>query len=103
MTPDFNCAPLVKTGGSLNYGGFSDAIVDARLSTAFSATDAPKGSNEALLSAIQSAAPIAVICFKANSVVLQGGAVDTITPTYANPFYQFTNWKIHIKGETVNG
>ena len=102
MTPDFNCAALLRSGGSLNYGGFSDASLDAQITTAFT-SDAPVGANEAMCAAIQQDAPIAVLCFKSLSVIVQNGATDTITPTCFNPFYQLTNWKIHIKGEPTNG
>ena len=94
---------LVGTGGSLNYGGFSDPALDAQITTAFTTVSAPSSANETMLSTLQSAAPIAVICFKSQSVVVQGGAVDEITPTCFNPFYQLSNWEIHIKGEATNG
>ena len=103
MTPDFDCTALVGTGGSLNYGGFSDPALDAQITTAFTTVSAPSSANETMLSTLQSAAPIAVICFKSQSVVVQGGAVDEITPTCFNPFYQLSNWEIHIKGEATNG
>ena len=103
MTPDFNCAPLFKTGGSLNYGGFSDPTLDAQIATAFTSSTAPVSANEALCAALQQSAPAAVLCFKSVSVVLQGGAVDAITPTCSNPFYQLSDWQIHIKGEPTNG
>lgn len=99
LTPDFNCSSLVKTGGELNYGGFSDGALDAQLATAFSSASAPISANEALLSLLAERAPLAVIGFKSQSVVLQAGVVDAITPTCSNSFYQFTNWEIHIKGE----
>ena len=103
MTPDFNCASLFKTGGSLNYGGFSDPTLDAQIATAFTSATAPVSANEALCTALQQSAPAAVLCFKSVSVVLQGGAVDAITPTCSNPFYQLSDWQIHIKGEPTNG
>ena len=56
-----------------------------------------------MFTTFQQAAPIAVICFKSQSVVMQGGVVDEITPTCANPFYQLSDWEIHIKGEATNG
>lgn len=99
LTPDFNCAPLVQTGGSLNYGGFSSSELDAQLATVFSTASAPNGANEAMLTIIQDLSPLAVIGFKSQSVVLQDGVVDAITPTCSNSFYQFSNWEIHIKGE----
>ncbi len=103
MTPDFNCSPLFETGGALNYGRFSNPELDAKINTAFSAGNDPHSANAAMLTAFQAQAPIAVIGFKSQSVVLQGGAVDAITPTCANPFYQLSNWQIHIKGEPTNG
>ena len=103
MTPDFNCAPLLKTNGSLNYGGFSDPVLDAQITSAFTTSGAPRGSNNAMMSTIRDTAPIVPLGFKSLSVVLQGGVVDAITPTCANPFYQFSQWKMNIKGEIING
>lgn len=103
MTPDFHCASLIGTGGSLNYGGFSDPALDAQITTAFTTASAPSSANETMFTTFQQTAPIAVICFKSQSVVLQGGVADEITPTCANPFYQFSDWEIHIKGEATNG
>ena len=98
MTPDFNCAALIQTGGSLNYGGFSDPALDAQLTTAFSTAASPSGANETLFSTFQTNAPIAPICFKTQSVVLQAGAADNITPTASNAFYRFPDWTIHLTG-----
>ena len=98
MTPDFNCAALIQTGGSLNYGGFSDPALDAQLTTAFSTAASPSGANETLFSTFQTNAPIAPICFKTQSVVLQAGAADNITPTASNAFYRFPDWIIHLTG-----
>lgn len=103
MTPDFNCAALIGTGSSLNYGRFSDPALDAQITTAFTTASAPSSANETMFTTFQQAAPIAVICFKSQSVVMQGGVVDEITPTCANPFYQLSDWEIHIKGEATNG
>lgn len=98
MTADFNCSALIKTGGSLNYGGFSDPALDAQLTTAFSTAASPSSANETLFSTFQTDAPIAPICFKAQSVVLQAGAADNITPTASNAFYRFSDWTIHLSG-----
>ena len=103
MTPDFNCSALVQTGGSLNYGGYSNVVMDTFLTSAYSSAISPAGSNSALLKLIQQEATIVPICFKSQSLVLQGGAADGMTPTASNAFYQFTDWQIHIKGENSNG
>ena len=103
MTPDFDCSALLGTGGSLNYGGFSDPALDAQITTAFSTASSPSGANATMFETFQSLSPIAVVCFKTQSVVIQGGAVEQITPTYNNPFYQLSDWQIHLKGETTHG
>lgn len=103
MTPDFNCAALVKTGGALNYGGYSNPILDAQINAAFSSASAPSSANRTMLATIQQEAPVVPICFKSQSVIIQDGATEEITPTCGNVFYQFAAWQIHIKGETTNG
>jgi peptide/nickel transport system substrate-binding protein len=99
MTADFDCSPLVGTGGSLNYGGFSDTALDMLVNSAASAPDASRASSFlALQTRFQSDAPIIPIAFKTQSYIMPGGAVDKITPTAANAFYGLSSWKLHIKG-----
>lgn len=99
MTPDFDCRALLASGGALNYGGFSDETVDGALAAAFSGGAA----DGAWASAFNEAAPIAVLCFSNQSVVLHTGTLDAVTPTYADPFYRMSEWKIHLKGEKNDG
>ena len=52
---------------------------------------------QALCKNLSTQAPILPICFENISVLLPSGAVDKITPTAANPFYDFSSWNIHLE------
>ncbi len=98
MTPDFNCAALIQNRRQPElrrlFRSGAGRSADHCLSTAAS----PSGANETLFSTFQTNAPIAPICFKTQSVVLQAGAADNITPTASNAFYRFPDWTIHLTG-----
>lgn len=100
MTADWDMSALVGTGGSLNYGGFSDATVDSQISAYFSADDSSRADAlERLCHRLQGQMPIIPLCFKRTSVLLPYDAVDRITPTAANPFYHLEDWNIHWSKE----
>lgn len=98
LTADWDMRSLIATGGSLNYGGYANADTDALLKAAMAAEG---GDREAALLALcqqlQQECPILPICFKNVSVLLPAGAVETITPTAANPFYDLSSWQIDIE------
>ena len=101
LTADWDVSALVGTGGSLNYGGFSDSIVDSQLSACLSADESSRADAvEALCRRLQSQMPIIPLCFKRTSVLLPYDAVDAITPTAADPFYHLENW--HVNWGTAN-
>ena len=49
---------------------------------------------------MQSQTPLVPICFKRTSVLLPNNAVDAITPTATDPFYQLENW--HVNWDTAD-
>jgi len=95
LTADWNIAPLVQTGGALNYGGFSDPTLDLLLSEYASASDRT-AAMKALCHGLQMQAPILPICFKSTSVLSQKGVAEGLTPPSANPFYGL-NCKTHLE------
>lgn len=96
LTADWDITPLVGTGGSLNYGGYSDQILDIQLAVCLTADEAHRAEAlEALCRRLQVYTPIIPICFKRTSVLLPYDLVDTITPTAADPFYGFEHWTVH--------
>ena len=88
LTADWDLRSLIGTGGSANYGSYSDAETDRLLTEYLQADEASRtGAMQALCQYLQQQAPILPICFKSVSVLLPSGAVESITPTAANPFY----------------
>ena len=101
LTADWDLRSLIGTDGSLNYGGYSSAETDTLLKAAMAAEgDQRQAAILELYQHLQQECPILPICFKTVSVLLPSGAVESITPTAANPFYDLTSWKIDIEPST---
>ena len=97
LTADWDLTSLIGTGGSANYGGYSNADTDRLISEYLHADDSSRRSAMlALCQHLQQQAPVLPICFKSVSVLLPSGAVESITPTAANPFYNLPEWQIHM-------
>lgn len=96
MTADFDPAPLVETGGALNYGKFSDKEMDALLEERRFAGDgdALTGALGRLYAALRQAAPVTPICFKNGSVLTQWGQVSGLEPVQRDIFNRFETWRI---------
>ena len=97
LTADWDLRSLIGTGGSTNYSGYADAETD-RLVDEYLCAD-EEGRSSAMLALcqhLQQQAPILPICFKSVSVLLPSGAVESITPTAANPFYDLPEWEIYM-------
>ena len=98
LTADWDLSSIIGSGGNLNYGSYSDADTDSLLDTCMRSADTDRAAAfAALCSHLQEQAPILPICFKNVSVLLPSDAVETITPTAANPFYDLPEWNIDIQ------
>ena len=103
MTADWDASSLLATGGSLNYGGWSDLQCDQLLEACrTSAGDLYNRSSalETVCRRMQSQTPLIPICFKRTSVLLPNNAVDAITPTATDPFYRLESW--HVNWDTAD-
>lgn len=97
LTADWDLQSLIGTGGSLNYSGYSDGETDTLLGAVRNASNAERADAMlALCRRLKEQAPILPVCFKSVSVLLPSDAVESITPTAANPFYNLPEWKIDI-------
>ena len=96
LTADWDVSSLLATGGSLNYGGWSDPQCDQLLEGCRSG-----GNREAafrgLCRYLQSQAPILPICFKTVSTLYESDVLEGLTPTAAEPFYGLENISIHLR------
>lgn len=97
LTADWDLQSLVGTGGALNYGGYSSTETDQLLAEYLRAPEAERQETMlALCRQLRQEAPILPVCFKSVSVLLPSGAVEAVTPTAANPFYDLPEWKVDI-------
>lgn len=98
LTADWDLAPLLGTGGALNYGGWSNGRTDQLLTALQSAkNDERAATAEALCSHLLQTAPILPVCFKSTTVLVQSGVIEGLSPTAANPFYDFSSCTIHLQ------
>ncbi len=95
LTPDWDLRELVGSGGSLNYGGYSNATVDQLLER-FAGEEDRRANVRALCSALASEAPIAPVCFLDYAVLTRPGVVEGLSPTPGNPFAGIENWTVHL-------
>ena len=86
----------MATGGSLNYGGWSNETTNSLLAAFASATDRA-AAMEALCTHLQQQVPLIPVCFKSTSVLVQTGVVEGLTPTMADPFYDLASCTIHLR------
>lgn len=98
LTADWDISSLVLPGGRLNYGGYSNDNTTKLLSAYLTAADDGKRAEamDALCRHLAAQVPFLPVCFKNISVLLPSGAVEAITPTAANPFYNMTAWKVNL-------
>ena len=96
LTADWDLFPLLAPGGSLNFSGFTDEALPELLEKAATAGTAGRAAPlRELYAWLQEAAPFVPVCFKNVSVLLPDKAVDAISPTAADPFYDLADWTIH--------
>lgn len=97
LRPDWDLTELLGTGGALNYGGFRDEETDLLLSAYLEAQgDQRTAVMQELCRSFLQNQPLVPLCFKSVSVLMTGNAVDRITPTADDPFYQMENWTVHL-------
>ena len=98
LTADWDLAPLLSSGGALNYGRWSSARTDQLLAELLSATEEQRQmAVETLCTHLHQTAPILPVCFKSTSVLVQGGVIEGLSPTAADPFHDFSSCTIHLQ------
>ena len=97
LTADWDLTDLVGTGGALNYGGYSNLSTDTLLAAFAAAEDRPAAARQ-LAANLLSAAPIAPICFKNNTVLTHPGVVEGLDPSPGSTFQGLERWIIHLAG-----
>lgn len=95
LSADWDAAPMLATGGALNYGGWSNLQTDELLAACRAAQDG-EGAFAALYAHLAEEMPIVPICFENLSVLTHRGTVSGMTPTAGDLFRDFGNWTIRL-------
>ena len=97
LTADWDLTDLLSTSGANNYGRFSDADFAALLTAERTATgDGHTDASAKLYEAFCRQTPIAPICFARSSILTTSGAIEGLTPSLTDPFYNLQDWTIHF-------
>ena len=96
LTADWNLSPLIASWGPLNYSGWSDARIAGLLEQYVSASDRVEAM-KAICIHLKEQAPILPVCFACNTVLMQANAVENLSPTAQEPFYNLGECEIHTK------
>ena len=95
LTADFDLSALLLSGGSLNYGRWSDEAFAPLLSVYRTSQGTQRVSNAGLLYGyLAQEVPIAPICFKNGCVLTRWGRLSGLEPVRANVFYHLDRWII---------
>ena len=100
LTADWDLSPLVGTGGSMNYGNYSNEGMDFMLAQ-FAVSENAETSMRQLCRYLQAQAPILPLCFKRISVLTEANVVDGLAPTASHSFYPLDTIHINLSETPV--
>ena len=95
LTADWDVSALIGTGGSLNYGGWSNPETDALLAACRTGENREAALYQ-LCAHFNQEMPIVPVCFKSGSVLTHSGTVAGLTPTASNVLYHMWEWDIQM-------
>lgn len=96
LTADWDLTPLLGSGGALNYSRWADPRTDELLA-AFAASGDRDAAMEQVCSYLLTQSPILPLSFKSTSVLVQANVVEGLTPTMAEPLYNFPACTVHLR------
>ena len=96
LTADWDITDLVGTGGSLNYGGYTNTVTDSLLQSYAAATDRSYAARQ-LCAHLLGTAPIAPVCFQQDILLTHEGVASGMTPTATSVFFGLENWSIRLE------
>lgn len=95
LTADWDLRDLAGTEGLLNYGGYTNPLLDAAMLNFAGASDRTAAARRLCL-LLREEVPIAPICFQCDTVLTHAGVVDCISPTPGYTFAGLEKWAIHL-------
>ncbi len=97
LSSDFSLRNLLFDGGSLNYGSFSDAVLEQYINDYMvCGEEGRQKSADLMFQYITDTSPIVPVCFEKQQVITHRGAISGMKPTKDNVFYGIEDWKINV-------
>ena len=97
LTADFDLGPLLREGGSLNYGRVNDPGCDERIAAFLAADDTQRAAAcRDLCQYVVANAPIVPIAFETRDVITHRGVVSDIVLSPYDVFCNFADWTIRM-------
>ena len=87
LTADFDLRPLLSSGGSLNYGGYSSEAMASAIA-AYRSGDDVTGFYQTFLSEM----PVVPIAFECGQMIIRKGLIDNYAPSPYNAFANLETW-----------
>ena len=95
LTADWDITNLIGTGGSLNYGGYTNPVTDSLLQSFAASGDRAYAARQ-LCAHLLTTAPIAPICFQQDVLLTHDGVVSGMAPTATSVFSGLEGWTIQL-------
>ncbi len=95
LCADWDATDLMGTGGSLNYGGFTDPLMDTLLRD-FLESDDRENAAHRLYVYFRQTVPFAPICFQNYTVLTHANVVENMSCAPGSTFYSLEEWTIHL-------
>ena len=93
---DFSLRPLLFEDQSLNYGKFSDAVLEQHVNDYMACGEEGRQKTvDLMFKYITDTAPIVPICYEKQQVITHRGVVSGMKPTKDNVFSGIENWEIN--------
>lgn len=93
LTADWDIAGLVGSGGWMNYGGYTNELMDGRILQLAESEDRTEAVKR-LCALLAADAPIAPVCFTEYIVLTHPGVVKGLAPTLGNAFAGMEEWRV---------
>lgn len=87
LTADFDLRPLLSSGGSLNYGGYSSSEMSSAIAAARSGENV-----SAFYQLFLEQMPIIPIAFERGQMIIRKGLIDNYAPSPYNAFAALETW-----------
>lgn len=95
LSADWDTTDLMGTGGALNYGGFSDPLMDTLLREFYEADDRENAAHR-LYVYFRQTVPFAPICFQNHTVLTHANVIENMSCAPGSTFYSLDKWTIHL-------